>query len=153
MTNNIEVMGEPLPVFRHFMNVSRIFYKEADSYLEKLFGVSSGKFAVLMALYFNDGPVSSSNLARITVTRPNNITALVQRLKKQNLVTTDKEAADLRFVMVRLTPEGQALMDKAMPAARQFVMSTMAGFDEKEAVALDSCLTRLEKNLVSKKHT
>jgi DNA-binding MarR family transcriptional regulator len=145
MTKNIEVMGEPLPVFRHFMNVSRIFYKEADSYLEKLFGVSSGKFAVLMALYFNDGPVSSSNLARITVTRPNNITALVQRLKKQ--------AADLRFVMVRLTPEGQALMDKAMPAARQFVMSTMAGFDEKEAVALDSCLTRLEKNLVSKKHT
>lgn len=146
-------MGEPLPVFRHFMNVSRIFFKEADSYLGKLFGVSSGKFAVLMALYFNDGPVSSSNLARITITRPNNITALVQRLKKQDLVATEKEATDLRFVMVRLTPKGHALMDKAMPAARQFVMSTMSGFDEKEAVALDSCLTRLEKNLLSKKRS
>ena len=150
MANKKETNMDAIAIFDQYWMTSQAFIKATDSYLQKSTGLSAGKFLVLMVLYFAKGPMASSKLAAGTGTRPHNITVLIRGLKEQGLVATEKGATDNRFVYITLTPEGKALVKKALPAANEFATRVVSSLSEADLAELQRLLGVISNNLKPK---
>lgn len=82
----------------------------------KDYGVSDGKFSVLMALYKNENHqlVPSEISDTLNVTRAT-ITGLLDTLEKDGLVNRCKHASDRRMLTIKITKKGIKLMDELYP--------------------------------------
>jgi DNA-binding MarR family transcriptional regulator len=104
--------------FRHveeelFLNVQRT----ADALMQELldvlrpFGLSATQYNVLRILRgAGDAGVTCKDIAARMVTRDPDITRLLDRLERRHLLTRTRAKEDRRFVAIRITDEGLALL-------------------------------------------
>lgn len=136
----------PLKVFNLFIETAHAVLKDADSHLDKAAGLSAGKFVILMVLAFSEGTMTAAKLAERTGTKPHNITKLIERMKQDGLVTTERSGIDRRFVYISLTDGGRSIINQAMPAARETVARVMASISEPDLAVLERLLRVLKQN-------
>ena len=120
--------------------------KYADAHFYRKTGLSAIKFMVLDALAVNGGSMSPSEIAEWTYTERHNITALVDRLKRDGFVEANRNSKDRRAVTVTLTDEGQHALSEATPVSWEIVKQVMTSFSEDDAVQLQSQLRVLRQN-------
>jgi DNA-binding MarR family transcriptional regulator len=104
--------------FRHvqeevFLNVQRT----ADALMQELldvlrpFGLSATQYNVLRILRgAGDTGVTCKEIAARMITRDPDITRLLDRLERRKLLTRSRAKEDRRFVAIRITQEGLALL-------------------------------------------
>ena len=129
-----------------FIQTAQAVLKYADRYLYTGARLSVIKLVALTALDVNDGTLTPSQLAKWTQTERHNITALVDRLKRDGLVTTKRESKDKRFVHVRLTDKGREVLNRTIPVAREVVNNVMSSVSEDDAARLEEQLKVLKEN-------
>lgn len=96
----------------------------------------------LMKLRMN-GTATVAELARWSQTDAGAMTRLLDRLEKKGLCKRVRSTEDRRVVMVELTPEGQAAMER-VPAILADVMNLhLTGFSETEWKTLLGLLQRI----------
>lgn len=84
---------------------------------------------------------------RLVVTRAN-ITGLIDRLERLGYVRRDTtNDADRRVIRARLTEQGIALLEKALPRHRQILDRLLRGLTEEEKGVLIGLLTRLRRGI------
>ncbi|MDX1953756.1 MAG: MarR family transcriptional regulator [Verrucomicrobiota bacterium] len=88
-------------------NLSRHFFEHWD--------LSPSQFNVLNALGLNPAGLSQVELSRSLVMHRSNVTGLVDRLEKRNLVERQTHPEDRRFWRVVLTEEGKKLREEILP--------------------------------------
>ncbi len=88
-------------------------------------GLSVTQFGVLEAL-FHLGPLCQRDLGRKLLKSSGNMTLVVDNLEKRRLVERRRDAADRRFLAVRLTAEGRRLMTEVFPRHLEAVLSEFA---------------------------
>ena len=81
--------------------------------ISKRYGLTGPQSAVIRNLY-NNGSMSSANLSRNLFVTPSNITGIIDRLEKKQLVERIKKADDRRVALITLTDTGQEL-SKSLP--------------------------------------
>lgn len=91
--------------------------------------------------------MTHSQLAIWTNTKRHNITTLVERMKKEGLVTTERSQKDKRFVQVRVTDEGRKVLEQAAPLAQKIVEQLMLGIDRNEALKMERLLKIMRANI------
>lgn len=98
-------------LFRTTDEISKI----VDSQFQK-YGVSDGKFSVLMTLYNrNNHQLTPSELSdELNVTRAT-ISGLLNGLEKDKLVERCKHPSDGRMLTIKITEKGVKLMDELCP--------------------------------------
>ena len=101
------------------LRTARVVLKYADRCFYVNAHSSLAKYMVLQSLFINKGTMKLSDLATFTNTERNNITTMVNRLKKEGLVTTRQSRQDKRYVNVTLTDKGISVLNKLWPVARQ----------------------------------
>ena len=101
---------------------------------------------VLQSLFLNQGTMTLSDLATFTNTERHNITTLVNRLKKDGLVTTRRSRQDRRSINITLTDEGINVLNKARPAARQISETLMCSMTEDDLNKSLKNLTTIYQN-------
>jgi len=108
------------------------------------FGLSEGDFDVLGTLRRAGAPYErlAGELADHTLVTTGGLTKRVDRLVARGLVERRAEASDARRRLVRLTPEGKALIDEAFTAhlANEHRLLEALGADDTEAI--EPILTR-----------
>src|SRR4051812_9979475 len=72
------------------------------------------QFGVLEAIY-HLGPLCQSELAEKLLKSGGNLTLVVDNLEKAGYVVREHDAADRRFVVVKLTPKGQDFIEALFP--------------------------------------
>jgi MarR family 2-MHQ and catechol resistance regulon transcriptional repressor len=77
-------------------------------------GLTVTQFGVLEALH-HIGPLCQSELAEKLLKSGGNLTLVVDNLEKANYVARERDPADRRFVVVRLTDKGQAFITALFP--------------------------------------
>jgi len=87
-----------------------------------------------------------SELANWTNTERHNITALISRMKREELVTTKRNSNDKRVVNIKLTNKGREVLSQAVPVAKQIVDQVMLSIAEGDAALLEEKLTILRQN-------
>lgn len=130
-----------------FMQTARAVAKYSDSRFFQALRLSTVKYVALKALAISGGTLTHSDLATWTDTERHNITTLVERMKAEGLVTTERSNDDKRFIKVRLTDMGRELFGQATPVARGVMNDVMSGISKREAAQLERLLGVLRKNM------
>jgi len=80
------------------------------------FDLSEVQFSILAQLGPRPSGIGMSELARGLVVTKSGLTYQAALLERRGLVTRERSKADDRVVLIRLTPEGQALLANVLPA-------------------------------------
>ncbi|MBS0563338.1 MAG: winged helix-turn-helix transcriptional regulator [Proteobacteria bacterium] len=104
--------------------------------------ITTTQFAALAKLS-ELGPLSQNHLGRVTAMDAATIKGVVDRLRRQGLVQTSADPDDRRRLTVRLTPQGERLIERAKPVAQAISASTVAPLGEDEQRLLMSLLLKL----------
>jgi len=131
----------------HLMQVGDAVIKYMDNRLFLELGTSYIKYSVLKALMRNKGTLRHTDLARWTNTKKHNITALVERMGKEDLVTTEYSKVDRRVNNVTITKKGRSLFKKAHPLAANLLENLMQDFKEKDVNTLSRLVDLIVKKL------
>lgn len=105
--------------------------------------LSLAQASVLLALDRANGPLPLSRLARALVQEAQSMTSLIDRLEARGLVRRVPNRRDRRIIHVALTPEGQQLLCRALPALRQGSARAFAALTSDELRTLACLANRL----------
>ena len=94
-------------------------------------GLTVTQFGVLEALH-HIGPLCQSELAEKLLKSGGNLTLVVDNLEKAGYVARERDPADRRFVVVKLTEKGQAFISALFPKVVANVTREMAALSGTE---------------------
>ncbi|MFI5614247.1 MarR family winged helix-turn-helix transcriptional regulator [Amycolatopsis sp. NPDC051903] len=112
-------------------------------------GISISQWRTLAALTYADD-LSLTEIVRLTAIGQTTLSRVVDGLAGKGLVRTAPRAADGRFVAIRLTDAGRALVDGVWPTAWSHSEDAVAGWDEGERADLHRLLRKLVAGLQGK---
>jgi DNA-binding MarR family transcriptional regulator len=97
-----------------FLNSTAEVYAAFDAHFDR-YGLSAGKFTVLMQLYTAKQDLPPSEFAnRANVTRAT-ITGLLDGLEREELVQRKSHPKDRRMLTINLTDKGKILIENILP--------------------------------------
>lgn len=97
-----------------FILASRVFESATAQ-----FGLSYPQAAVLTVLSLRGRPLPLSHVARLLTQEAQSTTELADRLERRGYVQRVRDQRDRRLVLLELTAEGQAVIDRALPALHE----------------------------------
>jgi DNA-binding MarR family transcriptional regulator len=109
--------------------------------------LSRSKFFVLILLMRNPNGLNISQLAEGTGVSSATMTGLVERLKKSGLVTREELPQDRRVLIVRMTQQGEQLLEKVLPDHYTRIAELMSKLDEDERKLLQKLLEQVNAGL------
>lgn len=138
----------PVGVFGRITRIER-HASRALQPVYRAYGIDDGEYDVLAALRRNGEPfqLTPTALYQTMLVTSATMTARLDRLEQRNLIARHPAPNDRRSVLVELTPEGRAIIDKA---AADLVAAEGAMLDEltpRERKALSGLLARLLTSL------
>jgi DNA-binding MarR family transcriptional regulator len=122
--------------------------KRADAFFKTL-GLTDVQFNVLMLLNYqaeNNEGLSQAQLGEMMLVNRANITTLIDRMEKANLVIRTSVSNDRRTNIIKLTANGKKLFAKAEPLYAQQVKEMMTGFNQAEQKNIISLLEKVRVN-------
>ncbi|MCB1406644.1 MAG: winged helix-turn-helix transcriptional regulator [Rhodobacteraceae bacterium] len=124
-------MPDPVPFdlnaflpYRLNAAASRISRAFAERYREE-FGISIPEWRVLVHLY-HAGDVSVRDIEARVDMEKSKVSRAATRLEAAGLITKAVNDADRRLLLLRLTPDGLALVARLIPVAMQFQTEMLA---------------------------
>lgn len=112
------------------------------------YGLTDVQFNLMMMLKHHGGAdgLSQARLSEMMMVNRANVTGLVDRLEKAQLVRRTA-ADDRRFNMIRLTEKGAAILEQADPAYGKEVRQVMSGLTRAEIKDLISACEKIRHKL------
>jgi DNA-binding MarR family transcriptional regulator len=112
------------------------------------YGLSQGRFAVLMLLIDGTGEGSTPSVLaeRAGVTRAT-MTGLLDGLERDGLVVREPATQDRRNVFIHLTDKGRAFMEGILPDHFQRVSDLMRRLDDAEMTTLLNLLAKINRGI------
>ncbi|NJL10289.1 MAG: MarR family transcriptional regulator [Calothrix sp. SM1_7_51] len=125
-----------------FLNATTEVYAAFDAHFER-YGLSAGKFTVLMQLYTAKQAIPPSEFAeRANVTRAT-ITGLLDGLEREGFIQRKPHARDRRMLTIHLTDSGTALIESILPDHFCRTKGLMANLTSKEKKTLVKLLIKV----------
>ncbi|WP_263367132.1 MarR family winged helix-turn-helix transcriptional regulator [Edaphobacter bradus] len=106
------------------------------------FEMGPSDFGVLEAL-LHKGPLTVKQVGEKVLLTSGSMTTAVDRLVARGLVTRCDDATDRRARIIKLTPEGGALIERAFAQHRQEMEQAVAGFSDPDRAVLLPLLRKL----------
>ena len=110
-------------------------------------GLTAPQYRVLRQL--GEGGRSGSELAQKLGVTPGNLTGILDRLEGEGLLRRERALTDRRSLRLCITPAGEALMSRAIPAMQSHLKSLFAPLGAAEVAQVQGLLERLEAHLLS----
>ncbi|MGL4243223.1 MAG: MarR family winged helix-turn-helix transcriptional regulator, partial [Beijerinckiaceae bacterium] len=110
--------------------------------LRESFDVTLPRFDLMAQLDKTPGGLTLGELSQRMMVSNGNITAIVDALVTQGLVTRTPSATDRRAQMVALTPDGRAAFRRMASAHEDWIAETFAGLSSAEVEQLMALLGR-----------
>jgi DNA-binding MarR family transcriptional regulator len=111
----------------HVQRAARALARRFDEALRPV-GLTNGQFSLLMALNRPDPPPMGPVADLLAIDRTT-LTAALKPLERRGLVMVASDPSDRRSRLLRLTPEGMALLVRAVPIWERTQAALEAGLD------------------------
>ena len=136
---------ESVEICLEFLNTTAEVYAAFDAHFDR-YGLSAGKFTILMQLYTVKQDMSPSKFAnRANVTRAT-ITGLLDRLEREELIERKAHPNDRRMLTVHLTERGKVLIERILPDHFCRTRGLMANLTALEKKTLAQLLKKLRSS-------
>ena len=136
------VMG----TFMRFVQAAETVLKYGDFHFYKEANTSMVKFGALHILHANGGTLSHTELASQMYKEPHTVTTLIDRLKREGLVKTNRRPENRRFIDITLTKRGREKLEEAVPIAEKIAFQIMDSLDDKKAAELKASFDSFKRN-------
>lgn len=136
--------GLELRVWLRLLTCSTLIEHGVRHGLHRNFATTLPRFDVLAQLQRAGRKLSMGDLSRRLMVTNGNITGLVDRLARENLVERERSEDDRRVQMVSLTAAGAASFERMAADNRRWVTAMMEGLSRDEKEALFALLGRLK---------
>ena len=126
-----------------------IMKKRADDFFGQ-FGLTDVQFNLMNLLYYEsgkEGGLSQAQISDMMLVNRANITSLVDRMEKAELVSRTAHANDRRYNIIKLTSKGKNLYTKVEPHYLKQVKEAMAPLDTAELKRLAGMLEKVRRTL------
>jgi MarR family 2-MHQ and catechol resistance regulon transcriptional repressor len=123
--------------------------KKADVFFSQ-YGLTDVQYNLLTLLYYHSGPQGGLSQARISdmmLVNRANITSLVDRMEKAELVTRGAHSKDRRFNIIKLTAKGRNLFEKVEPVYIEQIKKVMTSLSRPEMKTLMRLLEIVRETL------
>lgn len=94
-----------------------------------------------------NGGLSQARISEMMLVNRANITSLVDRMEKVDLVQRTAEESDRRYNIIKLTKKGKKLIDKVEPAYGKEVERIMSVLSQSEQKRLMNMMEKIRKNI------
>lgn len=121
--------------------VSSDLENSLESYFSS-YGVSAGRFMLLLLLSSQSGGMMPSELALQCGVTQATISGLLNGLEKSQLILRETHLQDGRAFVIKLSEKGQALLNLVKPEFLNCVHSMMEKFSVEEKQNMVACLSR-----------
>jgi DNA-binding MarR family transcriptional regulator len=109
------------------------------------YGLSHGRFAILMLLKRRGEPVSPAELAKAADVTRATVTGLLDFLEADGLVARTPRKDDRRMVDVRITKKGKELLDRTLPDHYARIGNLMADLTRAEKRTIIELMAKLRE--------
>lgn len=121
---------------------SRLTTKIYEPFLSEL-DITYPQYLVLLVLWQNNG-LAVNEIGNRLFLESNTLTPLLKRLEQKGFLVRERSAEDERKVIISLTPEGEALKEKAVAVPEQLISSLSDGtVSMDEVLEFQQTLTKL----------
>ena len=140
------------PAHEALLNIyytASIMKKRADDFFGQ-FGLTDVQFNLMNLLYYEsgkEGGLSQAQISNMMLVNRANITSLVDRMEKAELVSRTAHANDRRYNIIKLTSKGKNLYTKVEPHYLKQVKEAMAPLDAAELKRLAGMLEKVRRTL------
>jgi DNA-binding MarR family transcriptional regulator len=107
-------------------------------------GLTHAQFDIIATLGNTPG-MTYKELGERTLITKGTLTGVIERLENKGLVARERSSEDKRSFFVRLTPEGEAMFDKAFPVVVAQGKKLFETYSETDFEALDASLRKLRQ--------
>ena len=115
--------------------------------MSKQYGLT-GPQSLVMWLLINNGPLSSADLSRRMYVTPSNLTGIIDRLQKKELVERIRKEGDRRVALITLTESGEKLGQSIPDPIEKKFVNQLADLDPEHiqilAMAMNQILNLIE---------
>ncbi len=142
-----------MPAHRALLNIyytASCLKKFADVFF-KPFGLTDVQFNVMMLLGYQSGSkggLSQAQLSDMMLVNRANITTLIDRMEKANLVVRTAAAKDRRYNIVKMTAKGKKLFAKVEPLYEKQVKMIMTPLKQADHAKLAIVLGKIRSRLL-----
>lgn len=144
--------GEVIPVKHQltklFWIISPAFMRWAEFHMHEK-GLTPQRVRLMIPLIEN-GPMMMSELRDELGVSASNITALVDALEKDKMVTRKSHSSDRRATMIAITPKAEKLMKENCSIFRDRVAELFSGMSRKEEEQLLALLLDVRQALIDR---
>ncbi len=119
---------------------------DSDRHFFAEYGLSTRQFWALQHLDQQQG-CSMVDLSRLLLTDKSNVTGIVDRLERLNLVTRTTDPRDRRVILITLTPEGAQLRDRVKKLHEARIDALMSVVNDANLRALLEYLYAISRNI------
>jgi MarR family 2-MHQ and catechol resistance regulon transcriptional repressor len=123
--------------------------KRADEFF-RAFGLTDVQFNVMMLLAHQsgaEGGLSQAQLSDMMLVNRANVTSLIDRMEKADLVARTAAANDRRYNIIKMTGKGKRLFAKVEPLYAKQVRQIMATLKTGEQKRLEAMLEKVRGEL------
>ena len=111
------------------------------------YGLSSATFNVLVVLLGAGGSLSPCEIGEQLLVTRGTVTGLLDSLERQRLVQRLPHPKDRRMLLIELTDEGRALLDRLLPEHHRGISDLLACLSESEKAAFTEVLGKIQNRL------
>jgi DNA-binding MarR family transcriptional regulator len=131
-----------------FWIISPAFMRWAESHMHEK-GLTPQRVRLMIPLIEN-GPMMMSDLRDELGVSASNVTALVDALEKDKMVTRKSHSSDRRATLIAITPKAEKLMTESCSVFRDRVAELFSGFNRKEEEQLLGLLLDVRQALIKR---
>lgn len=124
-------------------SISRVSARDIQRY-----GLTQAQFAVLEVLY-HKGPLPLCSISAKLLVTSGNVTYIADQLEKSALMKRQRSADDRRVTLARLTPKGEALMDRCFPLHAERMREAALALTGREQDLLAGLLKKWGRSVTS----
>jgi DNA-binding MarR family transcriptional regulator len=96
--------------------------------MSRQFGLT-GQQSLVMRLLLNNGSMSSADLSRLMYVTPSNMTGIIDRVEKKDLIERVRKEGDRRVALITLTASGKTMSERIPDPIEQKIISELADLE------------------------
>lgn len=118
--------------------------RATDKVLSRI-GLSAAKFYILVILgREEDGRLPPSKIGARMLMERSNLTAILDRMERDNLVVREPHPSDRRSLLIRLTDHGRAKLDEGSVLYERAIVQLVQGMSAKQIAQVENLLGKLK---------
>ncbi|MFD0828492.1 MarR family winged helix-turn-helix transcriptional regulator [Neobacillus sp. M.A.Huq-85] len=125
-----------------FLRISNLLSRYGSKIVADV-GLNSIQQWVILRTIINRGDISIGELKEELLVTKQNMTGMINRLQKSNLVTLFQDSEDKRRTRVKITDEGHRVYEQLKSLRNDFNAKTYHIYNDQEILVLSDLLNRL----------